>query len=46
MNTVKSKIRLGREIVKHRLIEYAETIGVKQDSLLALFPTLDVEEDD
>lgn len=37
MNTVKSKIRLGREIIKSKLIDYGKTIGVQPDSLQKLF---------
>lgn len=37
MNTIKSKIRLGREIIKVRLIEYAHTVGINPESLSRLF---------
>jgi DNA-directed RNA polymerase specialized sigma24 family protein len=41
INTVKSKIRLGREIVKFQLIEYAESIGISSESLNAIFPSFE-----
>jgi len=37
MNTVKSKIRLGREIIKSKLIDYGKSIGIHPDSLSKLF---------
>lgn len=37
MNTVKSKIRLGREIVKSKLVDYGKTIGIQPESLSKLF---------
>ena len=37
MNTVKSKIRLGREIIKSKLIDYGNSIGIHPDSLSKLF---------
>lgn len=33
INTVKSKIRLGREIVKFKILEYLESIGIDPDSM-------------
>ncbi|MEY3310821.1 MAG: hypothetical protein RL348_139 [Bacteroidota bacterium] len=41
INTVKSKIRLGREIVKFQLIQYAESIGISSESLNAIFPSFE-----
>lgn len=37
MNTVKSKIRLGREIVKSKLVDYGKTIGIQPELLSKLF---------
>jgi RNA polymerase sigma factor (sigma-70 family) len=45
MNTVKSKIRLGREIVRHQLIEYAKTIGIDSESLSIIFPHIEDDEE-
>ena len=37
MNTVKSKIRLGREIIRHNLVKWAIAKGINPESLLRLF---------
>lgn len=37
MNTVKSKIRLGREIIKSKLVDYGKSIGIQPESLSKLF---------
>lgn len=38
INTVKSKIRLGREIVMHEVITYVKEIGVDPESLSVIIP--------
>jgi RNA polymerase sigma-70 factor (ECF subfamily) len=40
INTVKSKIRLGREIVMHEVIEYFKSIGIDPESLSVIFPSI------
>ncbi len=37
MNTVKSKIRLGREIIRHNLVKWALAKGINPESLSRLF---------
>jgi len=37
MNTIKSKIRLGREIIKLKLVDYGKSIGIQPESLSKLF---------
>ena len=37
MNTVKSKIRLGREIIKLKLVEYGKSIGIPSEALSKMF---------
>lgn len=37
MNTVKSKIRLGREIIKLKLVEYGKSIGIQSETLSKMF---------
>lgn len=38
INTVKSKIRLGREIVMHEVINYIKEIGIDPESLSVIIP--------
>jgi RNA polymerase sigma factor (sigma-70 family) len=40
INTVKSKIRLGREIVMYKVIEYFKSIGIDQETLALIFPDI------
>ena len=40
INTVKSKIRLGREIVKHQILEFLKNEGVAADKLTEIFDRL------
>lgn len=38
INTVKSKIRLGREIVMHEVINYIKELGIDPESLTVIIP--------
>jgi RNA polymerase sigma-70 factor (ECF subfamily) len=38
LNTVKSKIRLGREIIVHQVIKYVKTLGIDPESLSIIIP--------
>lgn len=38
LNTVKSKIRLGREIIMHKIINYIKELGIDPESLSFIIP--------
>lgn len=40
INTVKSKIRLGRDIVLRRVVDYMKTMGIDPESLVIIFPDI------